>query len=212
MSISHLRRDYAGKPLLEDDAGGDPFALFGRWLETVRDVEPDPTAMTLATATHDGRPTARTVLLKGFDERGLVFYTNYDSQKARDLAENNQASLLFFWRVLDRQVRINGSVQKVSAAEADEYFASRPLESRVSVYASRQSAPVESRTVLDQLFNQASERFVASGHVPRPDWWGGYRLLPEEFEFWQGRLHRMHDRLRYQKQPDGSWTRDRLAP
>jgi pyridoxamine 5'-phosphate oxidase len=211
MSISHLRRDYPGKPLLEADAGDDPLALFARWFDDIRDLEPDPTAMALATATRDGRPSVRTVLLKAFDAGGFVFYTNYDSRKARELAENNQASLLFFWRSLERQVRIDGPVEKVVEAESDEYFRSRPLESRVSVYASRQSSAIAGRQVLDDLFEQASARF-RQGDVPRPAWWGGYRVVPRELEFWQGRLHRMHDRLRYVKQSDGSWLRERLAP
>lgn len=211
MSISHLRRDYEGRPLLEAEAGDDPGALFRRWFDEVRDVEPDPTAMALATASRDGRPSVRTILLKGVDDRGFSFYTNFDSRKARELDENNQASLLFFWRSVERQVRIDGVVERVSDEEADEYFASRPLESRISVYASRQSAPVENRAVLDELFEQAKEQFIA-GAVPRPDWWGGFRLLPQAYEFWQGRQHRMHDRLHYTKQPDGTWLRERLAP
>lgn len=210
--LHHLRRDYPGRPLVESEAGDDPRALFARWFEEIRGVEPDPTAMALATASHDGRPAVRTVLLKGVDDRGFVFYTNFDSLKARDIAENSRASLLFFWRSLERQVRVDGTVERISDAEADTYFASRPLESRISVYASRQSAPIESRAVLDDLFEQAKERFATAGQVPRPDWWGGFRVLPEMFEFWQGRLHRMHDRLRYTKQADGTWLRERLAP
>src|SRR5262245_44462591 len=202
MTYSHVRRDYPGRPLLEEEACDAPVALFNRWFDAIRDAAADPTAMAMATASKDGRPSVRTVLLKGVDDRGFVFYTNFDSRKAHDLAENNHASLLFFWRALERQVRIDGPVERVSDAEADAYFASRPLESRISVYASRQSAPVENRAVLDALFEEATERFL-SGHVPRPDWWGGFRVLPEVFEFWQGRLHRMHDRLRYSKQPDG---------
>lgn len=212
MTFSHVRRDYPGRPLLESEAGDDPRALFTRWFDEIREVEPDPTAMALATATRDGRPSVRTVLLKDVDDRGFVFYTNVDSRKAHDLAENNRASLLFFWRSLERQVRIDGAVERVSDADADAYFASRPLESRISVYASQQSAAVESREVLDALFAQAQERFLASAQVPRPDWWGGFRVMPEAFEFWQGRIHRMHDRLRYTKQADGRWFRERLAP
>jgi pyridoxamine 5'-phosphate oxidase len=210
--IHHLRRDYAGTPLVEAEAGDDPRRLFARWFEEIRPLEADPTAMTLATASADGRPAARTVLLKDVDDRGFVFYTNFDSRKARDIEENNHVSLLFFWHSLERQVRVDGAVERVSDAEADAYFASRPLESRMSVYASRQSAPVESRAALDALFEQAKERFVTEGRVPRPDWWGGFRVLPEVFEFWQGRLHRMHDRLRYTKRGDGAWLRERLAP
>lgn len=211
MSIANLRRDYPGKPLLEEEAGDDPFALFARWFADAREAEPDPVAMTLATASADGRPRARIVLLKEFDPRGFVFYTNYESRKARELAVNNRASLLFFWRAHERQVRIDGRVEKISAAESDAYFVQRPLESRISVYASRQSAPVESRQALDDLFAAAMDRF-RDGQVPRPDWWGGFRVLPDEFEFWQGRIQRLHDRLQYQRQPNGEWRRERLAP
>jgi pyridoxamine 5'-phosphate oxidase len=151
------------------------------------------------------------VLLKEFGPRGFVFYTNYASRKACDMAENNKVSLLFFWRAHERQVRIDGFVEKVSDAESDDYFAQRPFESRVSVYASKQSEVVESRQALDALFAEAASRFP-DGQVPRPKWWGGYRVVPTEFEFWQGRIGRMHDRLRYTRQPDGGWRRDRLAP
>jgi len=211
MSIAHLRREYLGRPLLEEEAGLDPLALFERWFAEAREAEPDPVAMTLATATRDGRPAARVVLMKEFNSRGFVFYTNYDSRKAQELAENNRASLLFFWRAHERQVRIDGRVEKVTAAESDAYFAQRPLESRISVYASRQSRPVENRKVLDDLFDAAAERFKG-GEVPRPDWWGGYRVVPETIEFWQGRLMRLHDRLQYTKRVDGTWDRVRLAP
>lgn len=210
-SLSGLRRDYSGRPLLESEAGDDPRALFARWFDEIRDVEPDPTAMSLATASAEGRPSVRTVLLKDVDDRGFLFYTNFDSRKAHDLAENNHASLLLFWRSLERQVRVDGPVERVSDAEADAYFASRPLESRISVYASHQSASVDSRAALDALFEQARARFAA-GEVPRPEWWGGFRLLPEAFEFWQGRLHRMHDRLRYTRHARSGWLRERLAP
>jgi pyridoxamine 5'-phosphate oxidase len=211
MSIHHLRRDYLGAPLLEVEAGGDPIVLFQRWFEAARELESDPTAMALATASRDGRPSVRTVLLKGLDPTGFVFFTNYDSRKARDLGENPRASLLFFWRTADRQVRVDGIVEKISAAESDDYFRTRPLESRLSVYASRQSARVDGREVLDQLYQEAAARF-GSREVPRPEWWGGYRVQPIELEFWQGRPHRMHDRLLYVKQADGRWRRERLAP
>ena len=211
MKVSDIRRDYLGSPLLEDEAGDDPFALFERWFAAARDGEFDPVAMSLATATRDGRPSVRTVLLKEFDARGFVFYTNYRSRKARDLADNDRASLLFFWPSHERQVRIEGRAAKVSAAESDAYFAERPLESRISVYASRQSEAVPSRAALDDRYAAAAARFP-DGRVPRPEWWGGYRIAPEEFEFWQGRVGRMHDRLRYQRAPGGGWTRERLAP
>jgi pyridoxamine 5'-phosphate oxidase len=210
MSIANIRREYLGKPLLEEEAGLDPLALFDRWFADAREKEPDPVAMTLATATRDGRPNARIVLLKGFDERGFVFYTNYNSRKARELADTMRAALLFFWPAHERQVRIEGAVERVTAEESDAYFAQRPLDSRISVYASRQSEPVESRQALDDLFAEAARRFP-DGQVPRPEWWGGYRVIPEAFEFWQGRIGRLHDRLRYER--DGAaWCRQRLAP
>jgi pyridoxamine 5'-phosphate oxidase len=210
MNIANLRREYLGKPLLEEEAGLDPFALFERWFADASEKEPDPVAMTLATATRDGHPNARVVLLKDFDRRGFVFYTNYESRKARELAQTGRATLLFFWPSHERQIRIEGTVEKVSAAESDAYFEQRPLESRLSVYASRQSEPVESRKALDDLFAAAAKRFP-DGRVPRPEWWGGYRVTPSTFEFWQGRVGRLHDRLCYQKEATG-WRRVRLAP
>jgi pyridoxamine 5'-phosphate oxidase len=150
------------------------------------------------------------VLLKGVD-RGFVFYTNYDSQKAREIVETGRASLLFYWSTQERQVRIDGVVEQVSGAESDAYFATRPLGSRLSAHASPQSRRVEGRAVLDTLFEETRQRYL-DGQVPRPAWWGGYRVVPDQFEFWQGRTNRMHDRLRYVRQPDGSWRRDRLAP
>jgi pyridoxamine 5'-phosphate oxidase len=210
MSLADIRRDYLGQPLSETASDVDPFRQFAVWFDQVREIEPDPTAMTLATATRDGRPSARTVLLKGVDDRGFVFYTNYNSRKAREIAESGRASLLFYWRSVERQVRIDGIVEKVSGAEADAYFATRPLESRWSVYASRQSDPIESREALESRFDVAREIYGET--VPRPDWWGGYRVIPDEIEFWQGRTNRLHDRLRYTKRTDDAWERQRLAP
>lgn len=211
MSIGDLRRDYRGAPLVEAEAGDDPFALFDRWFADARAQEPDPTAMTLATATPDGRPSARIVLLKNVDRQGFVFFTNYDSRKARELAVNPAGALLFYWRGADRQVRIDGRVTRSGPAESDAYFDTRPIESRLGVYASRQSAVLDSRETLDQLYEEAAARF-ADGRVPRPSWWGGFRLVPDEIEFWQGRLHRLHDRLRYTRTDAGRWRRERLAP
>jgi pyridoxamine 5'-phosphate oxidase len=211
MTISNIRREYLGQPLTEEDAGFDPLVLFDRWFTAARDKEVDANAMSLATATTGGRPSIRTVLLKGYGPDGFVFYTNYSSRKAREMAANPHVTLMFFWPMAERQVRIEGTAAMVSAAESDEYFASRPLESRISVYASRQSDVIESRAALDARFAEASRRF-ASGDVPRPEWWGGYRVTPGEIEFWQGRVGRLHDRLRYTRRPDGAWARDRLAP
>jgi len=211
MSIGDLRREYPGAPLVEGDAGDDPFALFDRWFSEACAQEPDPTAMTLATATPEGRPSARIVLLKDADRQGFTFYTNYDSRKARELGANPAGALLFYWRGTERQVRIDGRFGKVTSAESDAYFATRPLESRLGVYASRQSAVLDSREQLEQLYGEAAARF-ASGDVPRPSWWGGYRLVPDMMEFWQGRPHRLHDRLRYTRMDSGRWRRERLAP
>ena len=210
MSLADVRRDYLGQPLSESDSDPDPFVQFASWFAQVRETEIDPTAMALATATREGRPSVRNVLLKGVDDRGFVFYTNYQSRKARELEQTGRASLLFTWRTLERQVRVDGTVERVSAAESDAYFATRPLESRWSVYASRQSEVIDSRETLELLFNATRERF--DDRVPRPEWWGGYRVIPDEFEFWQGRPSRLHDRLRYLLQSAGTWRRDRLAP
>jgi pyridoxamine 5'-phosphate oxidase len=210
MSFADIRREYSGEPLSETESDPDPFRQFGHWFAQIRDREVDPTAFALATATSDGRPSVRTVLLKDVDDRGFVFYTNYNSRKARDLAESGRAGLVFYWPSLVRQVRVEGAVERVTGAESDAYFATRPLESRWSVYASNQSQVIESRAALESRYDVAREMYGES--IPRPDWWGGYRVLPDEFEFWQGRPSRLHDRLRYQRQPDGGWRRDRLAP
>jgi pyridoxamine 5'-phosphate oxidase len=210
MSLADIRRDYLGQPLSEAESHADPFRQFARWFDEVREIEPDPTAMSLATATREGRPSVRTVLLKGVDERGFAFYTNYNSRKAREIEESGRASLLFYWRSVERQVRVDGTVERVSGPEADAYFAMRPLESRWSVYASQQSDPIESREALESRFDVARQLYGDA--VPRPEWWGGYRVIPDEFEFWQGRTNRLHDRLRYRRRPDGAWDRSRLAP
>jgi pyridoxamine 5'-phosphate oxidase len=216
MSLADIRREYLGAPLSENESEADPMRQFRIWFDQVRELEPDPTAMALATANRDGRPSVRTVLLKGVDERGFVFYTNFASRKAREMEETGRASLLFFWRSVERQVRIDGTAEKVSDEESDAYFATRPLESRWSVYASRQSAPIESRQALESRFDVA--RQIYGDSVPRPHWWGGYRVVPDEIEFWQGRTNRMHDRLLYSRQRSAvsgqgsSWQRTRLAP
>ncbi len=208
MSLADIRREYVGRPLSEATAALDPFEQFTHWFEDARGVESDPTVMALATTTRSGRPSVRTVLLKGVD-RGFVFYTNYKSRKSREIAETGMASLLLYWRLLERQVRIEGSVEKVTDAESDSYFATRPLESRWSVYASRQSEIIESRDALESRIETV--RRTLGTAVPRPRWWGGFRVVPDEFEFWQGRTNRLHDRLRYVREGDG-WRRARLAP
>jgi len=210
MRLADIRREYLGEPLSESESDADPFRQFAHWFEQVRGLEVDPTAMALATATRDGHPSVRNVLLKEFDDRGFVFYTNYESRKARELEETGRASLLFTWRSVERQVRIDGIVEKVSPAESDAYFATRPVESRWGTYASHQSQVIDGRDVLEQRFLAARDQY--GDNVPRPTWWGGYRVIPDEFEFWQGRPSRLHDRLRYRRGPAAEWRRDRLAP
>jgi pyridoxamine 5'-phosphate oxidase len=209
VSLASLRREYRGEPLTETSAAADPFEQFARWFEQARATEADPTAMTLATATADGRPSARMVLLKGFDARGFVFYTNYDSRKAEELEGTHRAALLFYWPGLERQVRIEGAVARVSDAESDAYFASRPLESRWSAHASPQSRAIDSRESLEAAVARVRAQYGES--VPRPAGWGGFRVSGEAFEFWQGRENRLHDRLAYTRAAD-AWRRQRLAP
>jgi pyridoxamine 5'-phosphate oxidase len=211
MSLADIRREYFGEPFSEAHSDPDPIRQFSRWLEHARAIEADPTAMALATATPGGRPSVRTVLLKGMDDRGFVFYTNYESRKAREMEATGRASLLFYWGSLERQVRIDGGVERVSHAESDAYFETRPPDSQLSVYASRQSDTIESREALEEAFERV-KRTYGDGPVPRPGWWGGYRVVPDEYEFWQGRANRLHDRLRYVKLDDGAWRRERLAP
>ena len=208
---SQLRVDYKRAALSERDAASDPIELFTRWFdEAVAAAIPEPNAMTLATVDAAGRPTARIVLMKGVDARGVVFHTNYDSRKGRDLAANPRAALLFFWVGLERQVRIDGAAERVSAEDSDAYFAARPRGSQISAWASPQSARVADRAWLEARVAEFEARF-ASGAVPRPPNWGGMRVVPDRFEFWQGRTSRLHDRLVWSRQGDG-WTIGRLAP
>lgn len=210
MDIASIRTDYKRGELDEAHAAGDPIEQFSRWWEEARRSEiADVNAMTLATASAAGRPSARTVLLKDFDSRGFVFYTNYDSRKGRELAANPQAALLFFWKELERQVRIDGHIERVSAEDSDAYFASRPLASRIGAWASPQSEPIPGKA---WLVAKAAEMGLRHGLSPaRPPHWGGYRVCPEAIEFWQGRPSRLHDRLLYTR-GDGGWMRSRLAP
>jgi len=210
MDLAALRQEYMRAGLHEKDLHADPFAQFGHWFEeALSSGVALPNAMTLATATRSGRPSARTVLLKGYDPRGFVFYTHYRSRKGLELEENPRAMLLFCWEELERQVGIEGGVKRVSATESDEYFASRPLGSRLSASISPQSEPVESREALEAKLEEASKRWRDG--PPRPGLWGGYRLAPERFEFWQGRKDRLHDRLCY-RSVSGGWKIERLAP
>jgi pyridoxamine 5'-phosphate oxidase len=198
--------------LNENDVPPQPLELFAHWLQAAVDAQlPEPSAMTLATATPDGLPSARMVLLRGFCERGLIFYTNYRSRKAGELDANPQAALVLFWATLHRQIRVEGTVEKISAAESDVYFQSRPRSSRLGAIASPQSEVIAGRHVLDNRLAELLELY-AVGEVPRPAHWGGYRVVPAMFEFWQGRDSRLHDRLRYRRRDDGAWLIERLAP
>ncbi|QWE23187.1 pyridoxamine 5'-phosphate oxidase [Polynucleobacter sp. AP-Jannik-300A-C4] len=209
-SIAQLRKNYTFGQLSETEVPPNPLSLFQLWFDQAIKAEcPEPNSMTLATADAAGNPSARIVLLKGADETGFTFFTNYDSQKGKELAVRPQAALLFHWHELERQVRIKGGVERVSTAESDEYFQSRPAASRIGAWASPQSAEIPNREFLEE----AEKRFAADfgDKPPRPDHWGGYRLCPTEIEFWQGRPSRLHDRIHYQF--DGTqWRITRLAP
>jgi pyridoxamine 5'-phosphate oxidase len=210
MNLADLRRDYALKTLDESQVDANPLRQFETWMQEALGAQlPEPTAMHLATVGADGRPSGRIVLLKGVDADGFVFYTNYESRKGQELAANPAASLTFLWKELERQVRIEGIVGKVSAAESDAYFASRPMPSRIGAWASPQSRPIENRAWLVASIAKAT---LAHGHAPtRPPHWGGYRLVPDRIEFWQGRPSRLHDRVQYAKEAEG-WRTRRLAP
>jgi len=209
--VSALRKDYGHATLNETDVAADPFEQFSAWFEQALAAEVnEPNAMNLATVDADGKPTSRIVLIKQFDRRGFTWYTNYDSQKGRQLVANPHAALAFFWSELERQIRIEGVVQRTSAEESDTYFHSRPLKSRLAAIASAQSAPVADRATLEQHYDAVAAQWGAA--PPRPDHWGGFRLVPQRIEFWQGRRSRFHDRIVYTLQPDGSWTRQRLQP
>ena len=210
MNIADLRKSYEKAELSEDASHADPLRQFEQWLhEAIRAELPEPNAMTLATVGSDLRPSTRVVLIKEFDARGIVWYTNYDSRKGCELAGNPFAALQFHWVELERVVRIEGRVEQVDAAESDAYYASRPLDSRIGAWASPQSQVIESRTVLVSAAAQYGARFLLN--PPRPPHWGGFRLVPDRWEFWQGRKSRLHDRLRY-RWDGGAWVRERLAP
>jgi pyridoxamine 5'-phosphate oxidase len=210
-AVAALRKDYGQDSLNESDVADDPFEQFNAWFEQALAAEVnEPNAMNLATVGAGGKPTSRIVLIKQFDRRGFTWYTNYDSQKGRQLAANPNAALLFFWSELERQIRIEGVVEHTSPEESDKYFHSRPLKSRLAAIASAQSAPVANRAALEQHYEDVAKQFGES--PPRPDNWGGFRLVPKRIEFWQGRRSRFHDRIVYTLQDDGSWTRQRLQP
>ena len=208
--LASLRKSYERAELSEDASHADPVRQFAQWFdEARRSAVPEPNAMTLATVGSDLRPSTRVVLIKEFDARGIVWYTNYDSRKGCELAGNPFAALQFHWVELERVVRIEGRVEQVDAAESDAYYASRPLDSRIGAWASPQSQVIESRTVLVSAAAQYGARFLLN--PPRPPHWGGFRLVPDRWEFWQGRKSRLHDRLRY-RWDGGAWARERLAP
>ena len=210
--LAAMRTDYVQSSLSETDVLADPIAMFQKWFaEAVKAQVMEPNAMDLSTVTPDGKPSSRIVLIKQFDERGFTWYTNYHSDKGRQLEHNPHAALLFFWRELERQVRIEGTVVKTTAAESDEYFNVRPLQSRLSAIASQQSAPIDSRATLESHY-EAVAAALGDAQPPRPAHWGGYRLQPERIEFWQGRRSRFHDRIVFTRGADGQWSMQRLQP
>ncbi|HLT46023.1 MAG TPA: pyridoxamine 5'-phosphate oxidase [Rubricoccaceae bacterium] len=212
VDVAALRAHYARAALSEDAAHPDPLVQFEAWLvEAVAAGAREPNAMTLATASPDGRPSARVVLLKGVDARGLTFFTNLESRKAGELEANPRAALVFWWPEVERQVRVEGRVERVADAEADAYFASRPPGSRLGAWASPQSRPLPDRAALDARLAEVEARF-AGADPPRPPFWGGFRVVPDRFEFWQGRPSRLHDRLEYAPDGAGGWAITRLAP
>jgi pyridoxamine 5'-phosphate oxidase len=212
MSSANLRSEYSFNGLDVANSDPNPFTQFRAWFDQALAAQvPEPNAMTLATANALGRPSARMVLLKGFDEAGFVFYTNYESRKSHDLAENPWAALVIYWNQLGRQVRIEGSVAQLPADESDAYFQSRPWGSRIGAWASHQSQVIDSRALLDARV-QALMTEYQDREIPRPPYWGGYQLHPLLIEFWQGRPNRLHDRLRYRRLVTGDWLIERLSP
>ena len=210
--IADLRKDYALQSLSEAEVKPNPLQQFQIWFDQAIAAEvPEPNAMTLATATPEGIPAARIVLLKGLDERGFMFYTNYESRKGQELAANPRAVLVFWWAELERQVRIEGTVEKVEEAEAIAYFQSRPVGSRLGAWASNQSQVIRDRQVLEQRLQELTRQYQDQ-EIPKPAHWGGYRVIPTAIEFWQGRPSRLHDRLRYRQKPDNQWQIERLSP
>ena len=210
---THARKEYEQGSLDEATVDRDPIRQFAAWYDAaVAAGVPEPEAMTLSTASPDGRPSARIVLLRGFDARGFCFFTNYTSRKGRELAANPHAALTFHWADLERQIRIEGRVERTTAAESDEYFRSRPSTSRIGAWSSPQSEVIAGRAALETLFATFREEHPDDAAIPRPPHWGGFRLVPERIEFWQGRPSRLHDRLVFRREASGGWTLERLAP
>lgn len=209
--LADLRKIYARGSLSENEVDPDPILQFRHWMAQALTAEVlEPNAMTLATASIDGKPSARIVLIKGVDQQGFTFFTNYLSTKGQQLADNPHAALLFYWSELERQVRITGHINILSEQESDAYYHSRPLDSRLGAWASEQSQIISNRECLVERMEQFAQRF--GEHPPRPPHWGGYRLIPEQIEFWQGRPSRLHDRICYQRMPEGGWKIYRVAP
>src|ERR1019366_3672902 len=211
-SIADIRRDYKLKSLNEADTDINPYVQFGKWWdEAVNSQIDEVNAITLATASKEGIPAARIVLLKGYDEQGFVFFTNYNSAKGKEIQENPNVALLFFWKELERQIRINGIIEKIDGKQSDDYFQSRPVGSRIGAWASPQSTVIENRGIIENNVLKYQEQF-SSMDIPRPQHWGGYVVKPIKIEFWQGRSNRLHDRIEYTLQTNGKWKRVRLAP
>jgi pyridoxamine 5'-phosphate oxidase len=212
IDIAALRKEYSREELTESSVSASPFEQFSRWFDEAMAAElPEPTAMTLATVSESGQPSARVVLLKGITDRGFIFYSNYASHKGQDLDATPLAALLFFWPELERQIRIEGWVEQLTPEESFAYFSTRPLASQIGAWASEQSSVVPSKAFLEQRYAEMQQRF-ADGTVPLPPTWGGYRVIPATFEFWQGRPSRMHDRIRYRRNEEDVWEVERLSP
>ncbi len=210
--IENLRTDYSGTPLLENNTKADPIKQFEKWFEEAREADlPEQNAMTLATATSDGRPSARIVLLKGFSDEGFIFYTNYLSRKGKEIGKNPLGALTFFWPSMERQIRIEGTLEKVSREQSEKYFHSRPKNSQIGAIASPQSQEIDGRDALEKKWSELEAEYEGKD-VPKPSFWGGYILKPRMIEFWQGRPSRLHDRILYKKTDNKNWKKVRLAP